>query len=57
MNHDLLSCLLKTAAENGKIYAMKTTCTMPSANGVGAVKIEKILDEELGTKCGFIGDM
>ena len=26
---------------------------MPSANGIGAVKIEKILDEELGTKCGL----
>ena len=32
---------------------MKTTCTMPSANGVGEVLIEKILDEELGTKCGL----
>ena len=47
MNHDLLSCLLKSVAENDTIYAMKTTCTMPSANGIGAVKIEKILDEEL----------
>ena len=28
---------------------MKATCTMPSANGIDAVKIEKILDEELGT--------
>ena len=26
---------------------------MPSANGVGAVKIEKILDEELADKCGL----
>ena len=32
---------------------MKATCTMPSANGIGAVKIEKVLDEELGTKCGL----
>ena len=32
---------------------MKTTCTMPSANGVGAVKIEKILDEELADKCAL----
>ena len=37
----------QSAAENDTIYAMKTTCTMPSANGVGAVKIEKILDEDL----------
>ena len=27
--------------------------TMPSANGKGAVLIEKILDEELGDKCGL----
>ena len=26
---------------------MKVICTKPSANGVGAVRIEKILDEEL----------
>ena len=32
---------------------MKATCTRPSANGVGEVLIEKILDEELGTKCGL----
>ena len=32
---------------------MKMTCTKPSANGVGEVKIEKILDEELGDKCGL----
>ena len=32
---------------------MKTICTMPSANGVGAVRIEKILDEELADKCGL----
>ena len=32
---------------------MKGTCTMPSANGVGAVHLEKILDEELGDKCGL----
>ena len=32
---------------------MKATCTMPSANGVGAVHIEKILDEELADKCGL----
>ena len=30
-----------------------TTITMPSANGKGAVYIEKILDEELGDKCAF----
>ena len=30
---------------------MKGTMQMPSANGVGAVHIEKILDEELGDKC------
>lgn len=30
---------------------MKATMTKPSANGVGEVKIEKILDEELGEKC------
>ncbi len=27
--------------------------TKPSANGVGEVKIEKILDEELGEKCAL----
>ena len=32
---------------------MKMTCTMPSANGVGEVLIEKILDEELADKCGL----
>ena len=32
---------------------MKETCTRPSANGVGEVKIEKILDEELADKCGL----
>ena len=32
---------------------MKSKCTMPSANGVGEVKIEKILDEELADKCGL----
>ena len=32
---------------------MKGTITMPSANGVGEVLIEKILDEELGDKCGL----
>ena len=32
---------------------MKATCTRPSANGVGEVKIEKILDEELADKCGL----
>lgn len=32
---------------------METICTMPSANGIGAVKIEKILDEELADKCGL----
>ena len=32
---------------------MKGTMTMPSANGVGAIHIEKILDEELGEKCGL----
>ena len=32
---------------------MKGTMTMPSANGVGAVHLEKILDEELGNKCGL----
>ena len=26
---------------------------MPSANGIGAVKIEKILDEELADKCAL----
>ena len=29
------------------------TMTMPSANGVGEVLIEKILDEELAGKCGL----
>ena len=29
------------------------TCTMPSANGKGAILLEKILDEELGDKCGL----
>ena len=29
------------------------TFTMPSANGKGAVYIEKILDEELADKCGL----
>ena len=32
---------------------MKCSCTMPSANGVGEVLIEKILDEELADKCGL----
>lgn len=32
---------------------MKMTCTMPSANGVGEVLVEKILDEELADKCGL----
>jgi len=32
---------------------MKGQMTMPSANGVGAIKIEKILDEELADKCGL----
>lgn len=43
--------MISNAAETDTICAMKATCTMPSANGIGAVKIEKILDEELGTKC------
>ena len=30
-----------------------TTITMPSANGKGAVYIDKILDEELGDKCAL----
>ena len=30
-----------------------TTCTRPSANGVGEIKIEKILDAELGDKCSL----
>ena len=32
---------------------MKATCTRLSANGVGEVLIEKILDEELADKCGL----
>ena len=32
---------------------MKATCTRPSANGVGEVLIEKVLDEELADKCGL----
>ena len=32
---------------------MKATCARPSANGVGEVLIEKILDEELADKCGL----
>lgn len=32
---------------------MKAVFTMPSANGIGAVKIEKILDEELADKCAL----
>ena len=32
---------------------MKSTVTKPSANGVGEVRIEKILDEELADKCGL----
>ena len=32
---------------------MKGTKTMPSANGVGEVLVEKILDEELADKCGL----
>ena len=32
---------------------MKGTMTMPSANGVGAVHIEKILDAELADKCAL----
>jgi quercetin dioxygenase-like cupin family protein len=30
-----------------------TTCTKPSANGVGEIRIEKVLDSELGDKCGL----
>ena len=30
-----------------------TTCTRPSANGVGEIKIEKILEAELGDKCSL----
>ena len=30
-----------------------TICTRPSANGVGEIRIEKILDRELGDKCGL----
>ncbi len=29
------------------------TITKPSANGVGELKLELILDEELGDKCGL----
>ena len=29
------------------------TITMPSANGVGELKLELILEEELGDKCGL----
>ena len=29
------------------------TMTMPSANGVGELKLELILEEELGDKCGL----
>ena len=29
------------------------TMTMPSANGVGELKLELILDKELGDKCGL----
>ena len=32
---------------------MKSIMTMPSANGVGAIHIEKILDDELADKCGL----
>lgn len=32
---------------------MQGSFTMPSANGRGAVLIEKILDRELGDKCGL----
>lgn len=32
---------------------MKGTIKMPSANGVGEINIEKILDEELADKCGL----
>lgn len=32
---------------------MQESFTMPSANGRGAVLIEKILDRELGDKCGL----
>lgn len=32
---------------------MKNTITKPSANGVGAVLIEQILDTELADKCGL----
>lgn len=32
---------------------MKTSCTKPSANGVGAILIENILDEELADKCAL----
>ena len=30
-----------------------TTMTMPSANGKGEIKLEKVLDKELGDKCGL----
>ena len=32
---------------------MKSICEMPSANGREPILIEKILDDELGNKCGL----
>ena len=32
---------------------MKKTITMPSGNGRGELKIDLVLDEELGDKCGL----
>ena len=32
---------------------MKKTITMPSGNGRGELRLDLMLDEELGDKCGF----
>ena len=32
---------------------MKKTITMPSGNGKGGLKLDLVLDEELGDKCGL----
>ena len=32
---------------------MKKTITMPSGNGKGELKLDLVLDEELGDKCGL----
>jgi len=45
--------LLALADEKSSVPAARKIMTMPSATGRGAILIEKILDAELGDKCGL----